>query len=114
MEKKKERAITLEDFYYLGKIFPEVYKFSEEMVLKSQNPDGGFGFYPGTTSFMENTYYAVKILSVLGKLSAFPERLKYFIKLCHNSDGGFSRKPGGVSFPESTYQAIYILNLFED
>ncbi len=110
LEKRKNRAVSVEDFYYLGKIFPEIYKNCRERILRSQNSDGGFGFYPGTTSFMENTYYAVKILIVLNVKPVFLKELKEFILLCRNADGGFARKPGGISFPESTSQSVWLLH----
>ena len=34
-------------------------------ILRCQNPDGGFGFLPNSTSFIENTYFALKALNLL-------------------------------------------------
>lgn len=91
----------------------------EEIIrwIKScQNGDGGFGFYPGTTSFMENTYCALEILS---KLHAFPERIencREYILNCQTKSGGFGRAPMSFPFIESTFQAVaglFILDMME-
>ncbi len=77
-----------------------------EWVQLSQNGDGGFGFYPGTTSYMENTYCALEILS---KLRAYPFDMtscKKYILGCQTKSGGFGRAPMSFPFIESTFHAV--------
>ncbi len=117
---KKCSLKTLENLYYSGKILPNLWKEYKEMIFKAQNGDGGFGFYPGTTSFLENTYYALKILKSfsnsfeINKINECIQNGLNFVKACYNSDGGFSRKPGGISYLETTAYAIEILKLYKE
>jgi hypothetical protein len=85
-------------------------------VQLCQNGDGGFGFYPGTTSFMENTYCALEILS---KLKCFPLEIdlcRKYILNCQTKSGGFGRAPMSFPFIESTFHAVtgwFLLNEME-
>jgi hypothetical protein len=75
-------------------------------VQLCQNGDGGFGFYPGTTSYMENAYCALEILS---KLDSTPMRIdlcQNYIISCQTASGGFSRAPASFPFIESTFHAV--------
>ncbi len=101
---------TLKDYYFLCKILEEKFpKDFLEFVLEAQNSDGGFGFFKGTTSYMENTYYACYILHSFNFYPKNQEKLKEFILSCRNKDGGFGRNSQGISFLESTYHAFWIL-----
>jgi hypothetical protein len=78
-----------------------------------QNGDGGFGFYPITTSYMENTYCALEILS---KLDSYPMRIdlcREYILGCQTKSGGFGRAPISFPFIESTFQAVKGLFMLE-
>jgi hypothetical protein len=75
-------------------------------VQLSQNGDGGFGFYPETTSYMENTYCALEILSKLGSSPMQIELCRKYILSCQTKNGGFSRAPFSFPFIESTFHAI--------
>jgi len=82
-------------------------------VQLCQNGDGGFGFYPITTSYMENTYCALEILS---KLDSSPRRIdlcREYILGCETKSGGFGRAPLSFPFIESTFQAVAGLLLLE-
>jgi len=82
-------------------------------VQLCQNGDGGFGFYPETTSYMENTYCALEILS---KLNSFPMQLdlcRKYILGCPTKNGGFGRAPSSFPFIESTFHAVMGLLLLE-
>ena len=82
-------------------------------VRSCQNGDGGFGFYPGTTSYMENTYCALEILS---KLNSSPTQLdlcRKYILGCQTKSGGFGRAPASFPFIESTFHAVMGLFLLE-
>lgn len=81
-------------------------------VKQCQNGDGGFGFMPHTTSFLENTYYALKLMLYLKVKPADMRQCRRFIQYCYvPSRGGFARSPGGVAFLESTYHALSALKV---
>jgi len=79
-----------------------------------QNGDGGFGFYPGTTSYMENTYCALEILSNLGSTPLEINTCKKYILGCQTKSGGFGRAPISFPFIESTFQAIAGLVILDE
>ncbi len=87
-----------------------------QWVRLCQNGDGGFGFYPGTTSFMENTYCALDILS---KLNGSPIKInacREYILNCQTKSGGFGRAPMSFPFIESTFHAVagwFLLDLMK-
>ncbi len=105
---------TLKDLYHLFKALGpgEWSNGVEEFILHSQNPDGGFGFFPGTTSYLENTYFACRLMKALGLKPRDPEGLRLFVLNTRRKDGGFARAPRGVSFLETTYYALWILLRF--
>lgn len=82
-------------------------------VQLCQNGDGGFGFYPGTTSYMENTYCALEILS---KLDSSPQEIgpcREYLLNCQTKSGGFGRAPMSFPFIESTFHAVAGLFMLE-
>ncbi|MBX6422785.1 prenyltransferase/squalene oxidase repeat-containing protein [Thermosulfurimonas sp. F29] len=100
---------TLRDLYRWSEMFPESLDAERlSWVLASRNPDGGFGFRPGTTSFLENTYFALRVLERSGRFLADPDPTLRFIRMCYRR-GGFARAPGGIPFLESTYYGVYLL-----
>ncbi|WP_456433406.1 prenyltransferase/squalene oxidase repeat-containing protein [Thermosulfuriphilus sp.] len=84
-----------------------------DWIIDSQNPDGGFGFHPGTTSFLENTYFAFRTLEYLSQGPRNPKALKAYVLSCQRGNGGFARAPGGISFLETTWYGLYLLNRLE-
>jgi hypothetical protein len=80
-------------------------------VLACQSPDGGFGFKPGTTAFMDNVLPALEILGQLGRTPLDGRGVVDFILACQTQAGGFARKTGGVAFLESSFQAVRSLHL---
>lgn len=82
-----------------------------DWVQACQTPDGGFGFKPGTTAFMDNVLPALEILRQLGQRPRHTERLLDFIRACQTLAGGFARTSGGVAFLESSFQAVKALCL---
>jgi prenyltransferase beta subunit len=91
--------------------------FNRQEIIKwvqlCQNGDGGFGFYPGTTSFMENTYCALEILAKLGSSPVQTELCQRYILSCQTKNGGFGRAPASFPFIESTFHAVMGLLLLE-
>jgi len=77
-----------------------------EWIGRAQNGDGGFGFYPGTTSFLENTYYALRALSLLRSSPPDLQACRAFVQNCRASNGGFGRQSVSVPRLDSTYYAV--------
>ncbi len=102
-------TLTVKELYFLAFIEPTEARKFVSLVLDSQNPDGGFGFYPGSTSYLENSYYAFFFLKRLRLSPRNPKKLRNFIFSCFRK-GGFARSPQGIPFLESTYQALQILS----
>jgi len=82
-------------------------------VQLCQNGDGGFGFYPETTSYIENTYCALEILSKLDSSPVQMDLSQKYILSCQTKSGGFARAPFSFPFIESTYYAVAGLLLLE-
>lgn len=101
---------TCRDVYYYTVLFPEPEPLQIETVsgwLRAcQNGDGGFGFFPGTTSFLENSYYCLSALSLLKACPADPARAEQFVVSCQTGAGGFARSIVGAPFLEFSRQAI--------
>ncbi len=82
-----------------------------EFFRKCQNPDGGFGFFPATTSYMDNTYFCLKGLNYLGSKPKNPEDALNFILFCQTKSGGFARTPRAAAFLDSTFYAVESLKI---
>jgi hypothetical protein len=84
--------------------------FDRQAIIKwvqlCQNGDGGFGFYPETTSYMENTYCGLEILSKLDSSPMQIELCRKYILSCQTKGGGFGRAPISFPFIESTFHAV--------
>jgi prenyltransferase beta subunit len=78
-------------------------------LLQSQNGDGGFGFFPGTTSFIENCHHALASLRLLGAAPTAPEKARQFIVFCQTASGGFSRNPRAAPFLDATWHGLAAL-----
>ena len=79
----------------------------------AQNEDGGFGFFRGTTSFLENVYYSLKGLYELGSFPLDLKACERFIFYCKASNGGFGRQILTVPGIEYTYYAVASLNVIK-
>ncbi len=112
----KEKKLPLELLYYLLPALPEFVEKNLNLIIASQNPDGGFGFIPGTTSFMENTYFGINILYYFNRLEKEGSKKTIsFVLSCLNGDFGFGRNSQGISFLNTTFYGLYILSiLLED
>lgn len=76
-----------------------------------QTFDGGFGFLPGTTSFMENCYDCLRALRLLGSPPRNREACRAFIMACRTRYGGFARRHGATAFLSTTWQALAALEV---
>lgn len=74
-----------------------------------QSGDGGFGFMPGTTSFIENCRHGLEALASLGKAPHDRHAVIAFICGCQTAFGGFSRKGHATAFLDSTWYALAAL-----
>ena len=85
-----------------------------EWLQRSQNGDGGFGFFPGTTSFIENCHAALAGLSLLGARPLDPANLRAFLLSCQTGRGGFARSPKAAPFLDASWHGIASLRLLEE
>jgi len=83
-------------------------------VRSCQNPDGGFGFLPGTTSYMENGHACLRTLALLKASPSNPAGAVRFIMNAWTTSGGFARKRGGAPFLDATWHAVASLSLLHD
>ncbi len=74
-----------------------------------QNGDGGFGFFPATTSYIENSHYCLASLAII---SARPKKIKAareYIVSCQTAAGGFARTGKAAPFLDSSWHALLAL-----
>ncbi|MBU0908665.1 MAG: hypothetical protein KJ717_03790 [Proteobacteria bacterium] len=76
----------------------------------SQNGDGGFGFFPGTTSFVENCHACLRALASLNASPQDPDCAFRFLAGCQTTSGGFGRSGRAASFLDSTWHALAALS----
>ncbi len=90
---------------------------AEELVgwlQRSQNGDGGFGFFPGTTSFIENCHAGLVALSLLGARPSNPANTRAFLVSCQTGGGGFGRSPRAAPFLDASWHGVASLRLLEE
>jgi len=74
-----------------------------------QNGDGGFGFFPGTTSFVENCYACLRALALLDAEPLHPQQAFSFLAGCQTLSGGFGRSSRAAPFLDSTWYTLAAL-----
>lgn len=84
-----------------------------DLVLRSQNADGGFGEQPGQVSDVASTYHAVVALHLAGAVPNAADQVVSYLRTCQRSDGGFGPVPGMVSDVWHTSLAVTALNLLD-
>jgi len=82
-------------------------------IQNAQNPDGCFGFFPKTTSFLENTFHALKALNELRSSPNSIKKCEQFIHSCRTLEGGFGRQTTSVPTLEYSYYAIISLKIID-
>lgn len=80
-------------------------------LQRCQNGDGGFGFFPGTTSFIENSHHALAALALLDAAPPRPDLARQFILSCQTGSGGFGRSLRAAPFLDATWHALAALRL---
>ncbi|MFA6283423.1 MAG: prenyltransferase/squalene oxidase repeat-containing protein [Desulfurivibrionaceae bacterium] len=83
-------------------------------LQRAQNGDGGFGFFPGTTSFIENCHAALAALSLLGAKPLDPGNARAFILSCQTGRGGFGRSQRAAPFLDASWHGVASLRLLEE
>lgn len=76
-----------------------------------QNGDGGFGFFPGTTSFIENCHASLRTLALLGSGPLEPDLAALFLAGCRTAAGGFTRSGRAAPFLDATWHGLASLSL---
>jgi hypothetical protein len=80
----------------------------------SQNSDGGFGFFPRTTSFVENCHASLRALAFLQATPLHPERAFRFLTGCQTVSGGFGRASRAAPFLDTTWYALAALQILSE
>ena len=83
-------------------------------LQRTQNGDGGFGFFPGTTSFIENCHAGLASLSLLGARPIDPDGARAFVVSCQTGRGGFGRSQRAAPFLDASWHGIASLRLLEE
>ena len=99
--------ITVRKYYNL----PVDIGYLSTWLEKCQTCDGGFGFYPGTTSYIENCHFCLKALSLIGSKPIDIAGVYNFILACQTKSGGFARKNNAAPFLDATWHAIAGLSI---
>ena len=84
-----------------------------DWLQRSQNGDGGFGFFPGTTSFIENCHACLAAMTLLAATPVELVNARAFIISCQTGVGGFSRNFYAAPFLDATWHAVVSLRLLE-
>jgi len=104
-----EEVSCREVYFYLALFAESPYIHRQELVgwLRAcQNGDGGFGFFPGSTSFLENCFYCLSSLALLGAAPSAPQQARTYILSCQTGAGGFARSFVGAPFLESSWHGV--------
>jgi hypothetical protein len=75
-----------------------------------QNGDGGFGFLPQTTSYIENCHVCLRALASLGSAPKDMDAVFDFVIGCHTGAGGFARNGMAAPFLDATWHAMASLS----
>ena len=80
-----------------------------DWLQRCQNCDGGFGFFPGTTSYIEYSDYSLSALSILHRPPLHQRQASRYILACRTAAGGFSRSTKAAPFLDASYHALNAL-----
>jgi len=83
-------------------------------LQRTQNGDGGFGFFPGTTSFIENCHAGLASLSLLGARPIDLDSARAFVVSCQTRRGGFGRSPRAAPFLDASWHGVASLRLLAE
>jgi hypothetical protein len=80
-----------------------------------QSGDGGYGFLPRSTSFLENVCYALRAYRYLQTPPQHTDKILAFIQRCQGRRGGFGRKDVSLPTIRSTshaFESLIVLRTF--
>lgn len=99
----------------LMKIFQDYFEPQHyiQLIQSAQNPDGGFGIIPHSTSFLEHTYHALRGLYALHALPLDLDLCESFLRLCITRTGGFGRQITTIPSIEYSYYAVLGLKIID-
>ncbi len=80
-----------------------------DWLQRCQNCDGGFGFFPGTTSYIEYSDYSLSSLGLLHQQPLHYQKAEHYLLACRTAAGGFSRSPGAAPFLDASYHGLNAL-----
>jgi len=86
-------------------------KAAAKWIRRCQNYDGGFGFLPGSTSYLENTHFGLHALIFMKEPPMDMENATGFVLGCQTRSGGFSRKADAAPFLDATWHGVATLIL---
>ncbi len=86
-------------------------KAAAKWIRRCQNYDGGFGFLPGSTSYLENTHFGLHALVFMKEPPIDMENATGFVLGCQTKSGGFSRKADAAPFLDATWHGVATLIL---
>ncbi|MEM0466751.1 MAG: prenyltransferase/squalene oxidase repeat-containing protein [Candidatus Thermoplasmatota archaeon] len=116
VQMKNEKALVdYQQLIFLMKKFGLSFPSQEyiTVIQNSQNPDGGFGIVPYSTSYLEPTYYALTCLKELHAPLLHVSRCERFVDSCITRIGGFGRQMITLPTPEYSFYAVMSLKLIE-
>jgi hypothetical protein len=80
-------------------------------VQATQSYDGGFGFLPGSTSFLENVYSALDSLQMLNSVPLDTQGCEDFVLACRSKEGAFGRQLMALPSLEHSLLAVRSLKI---
>ncbi len=83
-------------------------------IRSSQNGDGGFGFLPGSTSFLENVHSALDSLRMIESCPRDIVGCREFVLRCTSKDGGFGRQHMALPSLEHSLLAVRSLKFIDE
>jgi len=118
LKKSLDELNYISDLAYMVLIKNELkIKFDQQAYAQKiqsiQNHDGGFGFNEGSTSFLENTYLAVKALAALNQKPLLLNECLSLIEGSRANNGGYGRSISTVPTLEATSFAIECLQILK-
>ena len=82
-------------------------------VQATQSCDGGFGFLPGSTPFLENVYSALDSLQMLNSVPLDIQGCEDFVLACRSKEGAFGRQIMALPSLEHSLLAVRSLKIID-
>ena len=82
-------------------------------IRATQSCDGGFGFLPGSSSFLENEYSALDSLRMLDSVPLDIQGCEDFVLSCRSKEGAFGRQIMALPSLEHSLLAVRSLKIID-